>query len=792
MNSSAKKLAKIRFMQNELPASVNIPFSAHVSKKTVKNHTGDFLRVFRLEGIAHESADDESINLWHEQLNILLRNLASTNLALWTHIVRRRENTYPGGEFPEGFAKDLNERYSREIIRGGKKMLVNELYITVVYRPHPDKLSKTFAVFEKNKKALLENQQHALERLDEIEDTILQSLDRYQPEVLSTYDYKGVLYSEVLEFFGFLVNGEWQRMPVPTGNIRKFISTSRPFFGSESIALHTPVEVIHGAMLGIKEYPPFTGPGMLDDILALPCELILTQSFIFKDKQSAKYSFERQADVMIQAGDLAESQIADLQSALDDLISNRFVIGEFHLSLFVLARSSKELMENVGLARTALSETGMVVAREDLVNEAAFWSQLPGNFEFRPRPAQVTSRNFAGLSAFHNYPQGRRVRNHWGDAVSLLRTSANSPYYFNFHKLDLGNTFICGPSGSGKTVIQLFMMCMLMKYKPRVVFYDKDYGAKIFVLAMGGQYHSLEIGKKTGWNPFQLEPNAKNVEFLETLIRLLVKRDGVELSVRDQTAISAAVKGVLALDKRDRRLFHALSFFDPTDPEGIYYRLEQWCQGHRLGWMFDNAEDNLDMTKTRVSGFDMTQLLDSDEVKGPALFYLNHRQEELLNGEPFVAFYDEFWRLVIEQILCEKVRDKLKVVRKQNGFLVMGTQSLRDALDSAISATLIEQTATKIFLPNPDGKASDYIDGFNLSEKEFEIIKTLPVGSRRFLVKQGHNSIVAELNLRGFDDELAVLSGNTGNSALVDSIINEVGSDPSVWLPVFHERRKSL
>lgn len=790
--NALKELKKSRLMENELASSVNIPFAAHVSKKTIKNHTGDYLRVFRLEGIAHESADDEDINVWHEQLNILLRNLATTNLALWTHVVRRRENTYPSGVFPEGFANDLNERYRREIINGGKKMLVNELYITVVYRPYPDKISKTFAVFEKNKQALLETQQYALERLDEVEDTILKSLDRYSPETLGTYDYKGILHSEILEFFGFLVNGEWQRMPVPTGNIRKFIGTSRLFFGSEAIAMSTPVETIHGAMLGIKEYPPFTGSGMLDEILALPCELILTQSFIFKDKQSAKSSFERQADVMIQAGDLAESQIADLQGALDDLISNRFVIGEYHLSLFVLSRTQKELMENIGLARTALSETGMVVAREDLANEAAFWAQLPGNFEFRTRPALVTSRNFAGLSAFHNYPQGKRNRNHWGDAVALLRTSANSPYYFNFHKHDLANTLIIGPSGSGKTVVQLFALCMLMKFKPRVVFYDKDFGAKIFVHAMGGQYHSLELGKKTGWNPFQLEPNERNIDFLEKLIRLLVKRKDVEFTVKDERAISAAVRGVLALDKADRRMFHALSFFDPTDPEGIYYRLEQWCEGHRLGWVFDNATDNLDMTKTRVSGFDMTQLLDSDDVKAPALLYLTHRQEELINGEPFVAFYDEFWRLVIEEILAEKINDKLKVIRKQNGFLVMGTQSPKDALNSPIAYTLIEQSPTQIFMPNPKGTYEDYVEGFHLSEKEFEIVKTLPEGSRRFLIKQGHNSVVAELNLKGFGDELAVLSGNTANAALVDRIIDEVGADPKVWLPIFHERRKLL
>ena len=38
----------------------------------------------------------------------------------------------------------------------------------------------------------------------------------------------------------------------------------------------------------------------------------------------------------------------------------------------------------------------MVVAREDLALEAAFWAQLPGNFGFRPRKAPITQSQFRG------------------------------------------------------------------------------------------------------------------------------------------------------------------------------------------------------------------------------------------------------------------------------------------------------------------------------------------------------------------------------------------------------------
>jgi type IV secretory pathway VirB4 component len=57
-----------------------------------------------------------------------------------------------------------------------------------------------------------------------------------------------------------------------------------------------------------------------------------------------------------------------------------------------------------------------------------------------------------------------------------------------------------------------------------------------------------------------------------------------------------------------------------------------------------------------------------------------------------------------------------------------------------------------------------------------------------FLVKQGHNSAIASLDLRGFDDELVVLSGSLDNLALLDEIMADVGDDPETWLPLLQQR----
>jgi type IV secretion system protein VirB4 len=52
-------------------------------------------------------------------------------------------------------------------------------------------------------------------------------------------------------------------------------------------------------------------------------------------------------------------------------------------------------------------------------------------------------------------------------------------------------------------------------------------------------------------------------------------------------------------------------------------------------------------------------------------------------------------------------------------------------------------------------------------------------------VKQGHHSVVCELDLKGFDAELAVISGRRSQVERMHRIIAERGDSPSQWLPEF-------
>lgn len=173
------------------------------------------------------------------------------------------------------------------------------------------------------------------------------------------------------------------------------------------------------------------------------------------------------------------------------------------------------------------------------------------------------------------------------------------------------------------------------------------------------------------------------------------------------------------------------------------------------------------------------------------MMYLFHRILSLIDGRRIIIVIDEFWKALEDDSFKAFAQDRLKTIRKQNGLMLFATQSPKDAINSTIAHTIIEQCPTQIYFPNQKGNHADYVEGFKLSDREFNLIQTeLSRESRRFLIKQGQSSVVAELNLRGFDDEIAILSGTTKNIELLETIMDEVGESPEKWLPLFQERSK--
>jgi len=770
-----------------------LPYARHVNDEVVMLDSGDIMLTLELQGRAFETSDPRDLNDWHTKLNGIWRNLHDERLSIWTHLVRMRVDDYPGGTFRSHFARSLDAQYAARM--RGTRMFTNRFYVSLLMKPSMGGTDKVAQLLRKRVRVEdarfgdIDNE--FLDLLDDKVRDLEKLLARCQPRRCKIYEHRGLYFSEPLEVMNTVMTGRHKRVPVVRGHLGGALYAHRAIFGSETIELREADQSQFGGIFGIREYPAATTPRQFEPLLSVDFAFVLTQSFTFLGRAQATEKFRLRMQQMINAEDKAVSQADDLIDAADDLQSNRFVLGDHHFTLAIYAHSLKRLRDYMAVARAALADTGMVAAREQAALEAAYWSQLVGNFVWRARPAPITSRNFSAFSPFHTYPAGQASGNHWGDAIALLKTSARSPYFFSFHKGDLGHTMIIGPSGGGKTVLLNFLMAQLEKTGARQIFIDKDRGAEIFVRASAGTYLALKNGKATGFAPLRaLHDTPEDRAFLSAFIRQLVRADGDPFTVQEERSIEDGIRSVMALPPEDRSLSALRQLLGMKSASGIGARLEKWTAEGALGWVFDNAADAVTMD-ARFIGFDMTDFLENAAIRTPVMLYLFRRIDKLLTGERMVICIDEFWKALDDPAFMRFAQDGLKTYRKRNAFLVFATQSPADALKSDISHSILEQVATKILLPNPFGQARDYRDGFALSAAEFALVREeLAPESHKFLVKQGHDSVVVELDLSGLDNELAVLSGRAETTAIMEQAITDNGSDPALWLPQFHARRR--
>jgi type IV secretion system protein VirB4 len=784
--------------KSEISQSIFIPFKGHWDRNIVLTKSSELCIVIKVEGFAFETADDEDLDIKKIILNTLFKSIAGGNYALYFHIIRRREFSHVKGEFDNVFSKELNEKWNEK--HSKKESFTNDLYITVIRKQDKDgAASSAVNMFQGLMKAadkslgdieLIEG----AKALRDIASRLMGSLKSYKPKLLGIRETSVGKYSEPLELFSMLLNGgEFSPVLVPTVNADKYVSRNRTYFGKR--ALETRDEkgkTKFGGAITIKQYPAFTMAGMLDNLIKLPFELIITHSYVFSNTASAISSMQLQQNRMKSAGDKAVSQMEYLSLAMDMAQSGEIAFGTHHFSIFVYKDSLEDLDQALSNCYSEIVNVGIAPYRETFSLQGTYWAQLPTNHNFSARGTTLNSLNLVGLCSLHNYPIGQIDGNHWGPAVTTLDTTSLTPFYFSFHVRDVGHTMIIGPTGAGKTVMMNFLCAQAQKFKPNLFFFDKDRGAEIFIRAIGGIFTILNPSGTMGFNPLQLEDTDSNREFLIEWLKVLGSGAGrFPLTPEDDEKIVEAVRGNFKLPKDQRRLRNVVPFLGLDRPGSVASRVRIWHSGDARAGIFDNPEDTIDFSVSKTFGFEMAPLLESGDALGPVLLYLFHRINMTLTGEPTMIVLDEAWALIDNEVFAPKIKNWLKVLRKLNGMVVFATQSPEDVAKSRISETLVQQTSTQIFLCNMKATAV-YQDVLKLSNREFALIKFTDPGQRYFLVKQGEESVIARIDLSGMDDLINVLSGRAQTVLLLDDIRAEVGEDPEKWLPIFKERVRNV
>lgn len=772
----------------EIQTSEFLPYLCHYNSSTILTNSLDMVSVLKVDGFSFETADDEDVDGKKVTRNNVLKGISSTRYAIWTHTIRKKSSSFPGGEFENRFCQVLNNQWKGK--HSPDHTFINEHYITIVRRGKGavaavgNLLSKLGLGPDKDE-ALQKELKEAYDDMQEVRDRLQNGLSAYRPKLLEVEETENGNFCKILEFLGYILNvGNQSKMLLPSMKISEYLANSRLYFGTNYIESHSGGRKKFASIVSLKEYRSATFAGILDEFLHMSCEFVISQSFQFSDRMASISKMQLQQRRLVQSEDVAVSQIHEINQALDSAMSGEFGFGEHHIAIMVIADDLKQLDGFASEAVVSFANFGATAVRERINMQATFWAQFPANFSYIVRKSTINTLNLASFASFHNYPSGKHSGNFWGDALSVFNTTSGTSYFFSFHVRDVGHTMIIGPTGAGKTVLLNFLAAQAQKFKPRTFFFDKDRGAEIFIRAINGNYLIIDPSRTSGFNPFQLEDTNANRTFLVDWLRALASPEGEPLTPEDVAVITAAVDGAFRLPKKERKLSNVAAFFGIEKPGSIASRIKMWHSGGSRCKIFDNDEDKIDFLSARSFGFEMAELLKDKVSMAPALLYLFHRINMSLDGTRTMVVLDEAWALIDNPIFAPRIKDWLKVMRKLNAFVVFATQSVEDAAKSQISDTLVQQTSTQIYLPNL--KATPvYKTVFMLSEREYLLVKSTDPGSRFFLIKQDGGGVVARIDLRGMTDVVNVLSARADTVRVLDGIIERTGPDPDKWLNEF-------
>jgi len=768
-----------------------LPYARLIDENTVLLRDGSVMSAIQVPGLLFETEDSDALNAHAATREVMLRSTLDARFVMYHHVIRRRVEVELDAEFPDPLSRHIDARWKQRL--AGGSLFINDQFVTLIRRPARGKtgLPERFAkFFSRAAQEELEADPKDIRSLKAAITGLVASLQNYGAAVLGDYQAPGSsgTNSEMLELLSALYNGEMRpvRRPSEDTDIGHMLPYRRASFGLDAMELRGSAAPDFAAILGLKDYPEATSPGLLDNLLRLPFEMVVTESYAPNERTTAKERIDLALRRSRSVDEEAAAERADMLAARDLLGNGAVGFGDHHLTVLVRESTLPRLDDAMAACAAALADTGAIAVREDTNLEPAFWAQFPGNEEYIVRRALISSANMAGFGSFHGFALGQASGNHWGDAVTLLETTSATPFFFNFHHGDLGNFSVIGPSGSGKTVVMNFLAAQAQKFKPRTILFDKDRGAELFIRGIGGRYDRIAPGAPTGFNPLSLPDTPSNRAFLRDWLAVLLKADGPE----ELATIAAAVDATYANDPSLRRLRHFKELLAGTrrpEPGDLADRLAAWIGEGEHSWLFDNARDMLDL-ETRVLGFDMTALLENPRLRTPTMMYLFHRIDERLDGQPTMILIDEGWKALDDEVFAARIRDWLKTLRKRNALVGFATQSARDALDSRISTALVEQTATMVFMPNARARAEDYCDGFGLTAHEFALIRSLPAHSRAFLVRQPDASVVVRLDLSGAPEVLTILSGRESAVRRLDLLREAVGDAPAAWYPALTGR----
>lgn len=766
----------------------------------VRNADGSLTVMLALDGIPHECEPLGALGEAHERLCRMHMHLNRVPRFVQTaHLVRTeaRPSAVPVPRFREPFVQQLAASIRARLIDGGA-LYENAFYTGLTVRPVGVASGRDLP-----RHPILPDQ-GTLDALMHAVGVVEKDMGRsYGVARLGVRERDDVLFSEIAEAMSLILTGERREVPLPAGRLSRGILSDRPVFARDGdVTLWGDGSPRAAALFGFQAHPEHTHAGMFDRLLRASYRHCLSQSFAHTESHWARQRAGRMWTRFVAADDPAADQADALRQSRGDLLAGKYAMGLHNVTLAAFADAPADLPVVAREAADDMRASGCQVSRLRLDHEAAFWGVLPSAEAMPGRAVPWKTRSFAGAAPFRGHRRGWRG-GRWCDHVAVFQTTSGEAFHWNPHTNEQGkpgqvpHVLFTGTSGAGKTSLMTGLLALLRELAGCEVFlFDKDRGAKILTLRIGGAYVEIRVGQDNGLAPLKAL-NLGDLDFLINMVRALIEHGGgYRIPPQYDQRIALGVRTVLTMPAHQRGLGEVMAFLG-TDPAGPAARLHRWVRGlGDLGWVIDGAEDRV-ASKLDAGwvAFDQTEYLDHADACGPIQSYLFHLVGKRVDGRRIVTAVDEVQKSFGNLAFRAMIANGVSTFRKLEGAVWLATQAVNTLVAvQEIADVLRTNCLTHFHFPDGSAVQAQY-ERMGVKPEAFPWIKQgvrlgLPKGG--FLLRQGEVFTPLYWSLDGMEEVLATLSGEAEEVKLLEEVMAEFGPyrEEEAW-PEFHRRRRS-
>jgi len=406
-----KWLGAAAWSAKEAAAGDRLPYARLVDAGTLLLRDGSLMGALQVPGLLFETEETQALNAHATTREVMLRSNLDARFVMYHHVIRRRVSVELEARFDDPLSAHIDRRWREKLSSGA--LFVNDQFVTLVRRPARGKAGlaeRAGKFFRRRASEAEEIDPRDVRSLRGALQALAASLGEYGAQPLGDYTGpSGHANNELLELLSALYNGEMRpvRRPDSATDIGNMLPYRRASFGVDAMELRGSGGADFAGILSLKDYPDATSPGLLDAMLRLPYEMIVSESFAPQERQTARERIDLAIRRLKSADEEAQAERAEMMAARDELGTGSVAYGDHHLTVLVRERSLERLDDASAAVGAALADTGAIAVREDTNLEPAFWGQFPGNEHYLVRRAMISTANMASFGSLHGMALGQ-------------------------------------------------------------------------------------------------------------------------------------------------------------------------------------------------------------------------------------------------------------------------------------------------------------------------------------------------------------------------------------------------